>query len=159
VHDLIAGRDVNLDDTNPLGPVPAGFNRHCYTFSSELTDIKKWFFNGIPDVADVDTFEYSPKAAFFATKFLSENRVYTGVQFSNSSFPLFCCLTTIFHKYRDARKTAVNNFYDLSDKTLFYLFNNNTCFICFFIFLKKKIFFFYKNNLSFIYPFSNFFNL
>jgi hypothetical protein len=115
VHDLIAGRDVNLDDddTNPLEPVPAGFNRHCYTFSSELTDIKKWFFNGIPDVADVDTFEYSPKAAFFATKFLSENRVYTGVQFSNSSFPLFCCLTTIFHKYRDARKTAVNNFYDL----------------------------------------------
>ena len=115
VHDLIAGRDVNLDDDdiNPLGPVPAGFNRHCYTFSSELTDIKKWFFNGIPDVADVDTFVYSPKAAFFATQFLSENRVYTGVQFSNSSFPLFCCLTTIFHKYRDARKTAVNNFYDL----------------------------------------------
>lgn len=119
VHDLIAGRDVNLGQNplgpvpNPLEPVPAGFNRHCYTFSSQLTDVKKWFFNGIPDVADVDTYAYSPKAAFFATQFLSENQLYTGRQFPYSSFPLSCCLTTIFHKYRDARKTDVNDFFAL----------------------------------------------
>jgi len=126
VHDLIAGRDVNLGQNplgpvpnplgpvpNPLEPVPAGFNRHCYTFSSQLTDVKKWFFNGIPDVADVDTYAYSPKAEFFATQFLSENQLYTGRQFPYSSFPLSCCLTTIFHKYRDARKTDVNDFFAL----------------------------------------------
>ena len=113
VHDLIAGRDVNLGP-NPLGPVPAGFNRHCYRFDSSLHGpVKTWLKSGIPDVDDVDTFAYSPKAAFFATQFRTENQLYTGRQIPYSSFPLSCCLTTIFHKYRDVYKTDVSNFFDL----------------------------------------------
>ena len=113
VHDLIEGRDVNLGP-NPLGPVPAGFNRHCYRFDSSLHGpVKIWLKSGIPDVDDVDTFVYSPKAAFFATQFRTENQLYTGRQIPYSSFPLSCCLTTIFHKFRDARKTDVNDFFAL----------------------------------------------
>jgi hypothetical protein len=109
VHDLIEGRGVNLRP-NPLGPVPASFNRHCYRFGSSLHGpVRVWLKNGIPDV---ESFTYTDEAAFFATQFRAENQTYTGQRVYNS-FPLSCCLTTIFHKFRDVRKTDVNDFFAL----------------------------------------------
>lgn len=110
VHDLIEGRGVNLRP-NPLGPIPPGFNRHCYKFGSSLHGpVRTWLKNGIPDVES--SFNYSNEASFFATQFCAENQTYTGQRVYNS-FPLSCCLTTIFHKFRDVRKTDVNDFFAL----------------------------------------------
>jgi hypothetical protein len=110
VHDLIEGRGVNLHP-NPLGPVPPGFNRHCYRFDSSVCGpVKVWLKAGIPDVES--SFNYSSEASFFTTQFRAENQTYTGQRVYNS-FPLSCCLTTIFHKYRDAHKTDVNDFFAL----------------------------------------------
>jgi len=111
VHDLIAGRGLNLE-ADPIGDVPPGFNRHCYTFHSSL-EIKDWLFYGIPDVESPRLVSLSTKAARLAYHFCRENQVYTGQRSSRLGFPLYCCLTTIFHKYRDERKTDVNDFFAL----------------------------------------------
>jgi hypothetical protein len=107
VHDLIEGRGLNLEP-NPIRPVPVNFNRHCYRFSNSL-DMKTWLSDGIPAVM---TFTYSKQATLLATEFCKGNQIYTGQPVINS-FPLSCCLTTIFHKYRAVNKTDVNNFFDL----------------------------------------------
>ena len=113
VHDLIAGRGVNLGP-DPLGPVPAGFNRHCYRFDiSQHKNITAWLDSGIPDV--VGSFPYSEPARLLATQFCTENKVNTGKDLT-SSFPLSCCLTTIFHKYRGLHKTSVRDFFALFER-------------------------------------------
>jgi len=126
VHDLIAGRvgvsvvargtELNLGPDSlppgpvgPVRPVPLGFNRHCYTFDSSLP-MKRWIVSGIDDVG---TYRDSAQIVFLAAHFCRENQVYTGLRSSTFSFPLSCCLTTIFHKYRDERKTDVNDFFAL----------------------------------------------
>ena len=111
VHDLIAGRGVNLGP-GPLGPVPAGFNRHCYRFDiSQHKNITAWLDSGIPNV--VGPFTYSEPAKLLATQFCKENKENTGIKDSTSSFPLSCCLTTVFHKYRGLHKTSVRDFFAL----------------------------------------------
>jgi hypothetical protein len=111
VHDLIAGRGVNLRP-GPLGPVPAGFNRHCYRFDiSQHKNITAWLDSGIPDVVG-SSFTYSEPAKLLATQFCKENKVNTGKDLT-SSFPLSCCLTTVFHKYRGLHKTSVRDFFAL----------------------------------------------
>ena len=115
VHDLIAGRGVNLRP-GPLGPVPAGFNRHCYRFDiSQHKNITAWLDSGIPDVVG-SSFTYSEPAKLLATQFCKENKVNTGIKDSTSSFPLSCCLTTVFHKYRGLHKTSVRDFFDLFER-------------------------------------------
>ena len=122
VHDLIAGRvgvsvgvhgtKLNLGpDSLPPGPVglvPLGFNRHCYSFDSSLP-MKRWIVSGIDDVG---TYRDSAQIEFLAAQFLRDNRTFTGQRLA-SSFPLSCCLTTIFHKYRDLGRTDVNDFFAL----------------------------------------------
>ena len=109
VHDLIEGRGLNLE-RNPKGPVPDNFNRHCYRFSnSPDLDMKTWLSKGIPDV---ESSTHSDEAKLLAKEFCKGNQIYTG-QSVNNSFPLSCCLSTIFHKYRDTSKTDVNNFFHL----------------------------------------------
>jgi hypothetical protein len=121
VHDLIAGRvgvsvgagvhgtKLNLGpDSLPLGPVPLGFNRHCYSFDSSLP-MKRWIVSGIDDVG---TYRDSAQIVFLAEQFLRDNRTFTGQRLA-TSFPLSCCLTTIFHKYRDLGRTDVNDFFAL----------------------------------------------
>ena len=105
VHDLIAGRGLNME-RDPLERVPPGFNRHCYTFGSSL-HMKKWIVFGIDDVG---RYRDSPQIEFLAEQFLTDNRGFTGQRLA-SSFPLYCCLTTIFDKYRD--ETDVNDFFAL----------------------------------------------
>jgi hypothetical protein len=129
VHDLIAGRvevvsvgagvhgtKLNLGPgslpAEPLGLVPPGFNRHCYTFDSSL-DIKRWIVSGIDNVESPPPLGLSPQEAHLAEQFLNDNRRCTGQRSLASSFPLSCCLTTIFHKYGDERKTDVNDFFAL----------------------------------------------
>lgn len=110
VHDLIAGRGLNMEAV-PTGPVPPGFNRHCYTFDSSLP-IKRWIVSGIDDVASPPSVVgLSPQEAHLAQQFLTDNRTFTGQRLA-SSFPLSCCLTTIFHKYRGPG-TDVNDFFAL----------------------------------------------
>ena len=106
VHDLIAGRGLNLE-ADPIGYVPPGFNRHCYTFHSSLP-MKRWIVSGIDDVG---RYRDSPQIEFLAEQFLTDNQIYTRQQSLASSFPLYCCLTTIFDKYRD--ETDVNDFFAL----------------------------------------------
>jgi hypothetical protein len=114
VHDLIAGRGFNPYE-NPLGPVPPNFNRHCYRFNS-LLPMKTWANNGI---TDVETHTYTDEAALLATEFRKDNQLHScdlsRGQRVYSSFPLSCCLTTIFHKYRekDGNKSDVKDFYML----------------------------------------------
>ena len=104
VHDLIEGRGLNPE---PKKLVPVNFNRHCYRFSNSL-DMKTWLSEGIPSV---ESFTYSNQATLLLAKeFCKGSQKYTGQ--SVNSFPLSCCLTTIFHKYR-VNKTDVNNFFDL----------------------------------------------
>ena len=108
VHDLIEGRGLDPERKNPKRPVPVNFNRHCYRFSNSL-DMKTWLSEGIPSI---ESFTYSNQATLLLAKeFCKGNQIYTG-QSVNNSFPLSCCLTTLFHKYR-VNKTDVNNFFDL----------------------------------------------
>ena len=106
VHDLIEGRGLNLGPINPLEPVPVpvDFNRHSYKFDDALP-MKTWLRSGIPSINQT-----SLTNTYIQNKFLDENETYTGQRVYNS-FPLSCCLTTIFHKYRDV--TDVNNFFAL----------------------------------------------
>ena len=107
VHDLIEGRGLDPERKNPKRPVPVNFNRHCYRFSNSL-DMKTWLSEGIPSI---ESFTYSNQATLLLAKeFCKGSQIYTGQ--SVNSFPLSCCLTTIFHKYR-VNKTDVNNFFDL----------------------------------------------
>jgi hypothetical protein len=114
VHDLIAGRGVNLSP-NPLKPVPNGFNRHCYRFNTALP-MNLWVMRGITDVES--TYNYTDEAALLATQFRRDNNIHScNINLGQrvySSFPLSCCLTTLFHKYKD--KSEVNDFFQLFKK-------------------------------------------
>jgi hypothetical protein len=101
VDDLIAGRVLNLEPNPsplPLGPVPPGFNRHCYKIGeSLLTDFKKWFVYGIPNVI-VMSRQYSSEVKYYANQFLLMNKEFRDSSL-NDSFPLCFCLTTILDKF------------------------------------------------------------
>lgn len=117
VHDLIAGRGLNLTP-DPLQPVPNGFNRHCYKFNAALP-MNLWVVKGI---SDVESYNYTDEAAMLATQFRKDNNLYScdirQGQRVYSSFPLSCCLTTLFHKYRETggHKSDVNDFFQLFKK-------------------------------------------
>jgi hypothetical protein len=117
VHDLIEGRGVNLGQ-GPIPPVPNGFNRHCYKFNTALP-MNLWVVRGI---SDVESYTYTDEAALFASEFRKDNNLYScdimQGQRVSSSFPLSCCLTTLFHKYRDkgGHKSEVNDFFQLFKK-------------------------------------------
>lgn len=99
VDDLIAGRGLNLGPNPsplPLGPVPPGFNRHCYKIGGNLLDyFKKWFVFGIPNV---ESYQHSDEVAVYANNFRSMNQQFRD-HLSYYSFPLCFCLTTILDKY------------------------------------------------------------
>lgn len=118
VHDLIAGRGLNLSP-NPLERVPPnGFNRHCYRFNTALP-MNLWVVRGI---SDVESYTYTDEAAVLASEFRKDNNLYScdimQGQRVSSSFPLSCCLTTLFNKYRDkdGHKSEVNDFFQLFKK-------------------------------------------
>ena len=113
VHDLIAGRGLNLGP-NPLGPVPLGFNRHCYKIGGNLftAGFKQWFVGGIPDV---ESYQHSHEVAVYATNFRSMNQQFRD-RLSNNSFPLCFCLTTILDRFDNGQRgteklNSFNDFY------------------------------------------------
>ena len=100
VHDLIAGRGLNLGQV-PVEHVPPGFNRHCYRVSDGLLrgGFKLWFDGGIPDV-EAEAHHHTDEVARYAIEFCSMNRQFRD-RTSNNSFPLSFCLTTILDKFLD----------------------------------------------------------
>jgi hypothetical protein len=101
VHDLIAGRGLNLGP-NPLVPVPANFNRHCYRVSDQLfTDgFNQWFTGGIPNVESYS--RGNIEIARYANQFCSMNKQFRD-RATTSSFPLCFCLTTILDRFDDGQ--------------------------------------------------------
>lgn len=131
VHDLIAGRGINLGQA-PLQPVRGRFNRHCYRFNTALP-MNLWVMRGI---SDVEIFKYTNEAALLASEFRKDNNLYScnimQGQRVSSSFPLSCCLTTLFHKYRDkgGHKSDVNDFFELFKKWPETLFVQGCSVVC-----------------------------
>ena len=126
VHDLIAGTGeftlhpgdgLRLGKDKKTDP-PNNFNRHCYRFNKALP-MDLWVTKGI---TDVESYNYTYEAAMLATQFRKDNNLYScnilQGQRVYSSFPLSCCLTTLFHKYREksGNKSDVNDFFQLFKK-------------------------------------------
>jgi len=123
VHDLIEGRGLNMSE-NPISPVPATFNRHCYKFVRSLP-MQKWLSDGIPNVKM--SYGYKPDSGHLERRiplttpiplveeFLKQNKEHPDDKTTTHSFPLSCCLTTIFHKYTGSNTDSedVNDFFDL----------------------------------------------
>ena len=110
VHDLIAGRGLNLGPNPlPLEPVPRGFNRHCYKIGeSLLADFKQWFVDGIPGIK---LSEHSGEVGVYATNFSSMNKKFRDLATTSSfpsSFPLCFCLTTILDKFDNGQGETQN---------------------------------------------------
>ena len=119
VHDLIEGRGLNMSE-KPIIPALATFNRHCYKFVRSL-HMQDWLSFGIPNVNTSYGYSHDSSSSatpilsatprFLADEFLRQNRENQQDKTTTYSFPLSCCLTTIFHKYRNSKD--VDNFFDL----------------------------------------------